>query len=68
VAEVILKPDVILEPLRRLDAAEVHEARQKKETAVDIEREEKRLAAEKERNSGSLPHQHHLTAPTGATA
>jgi hypothetical protein len=49
VADVILKPDVILEPLRRLDMAEAHEAKQKKETAGDIEQEEKRLAAEEER-------------------
>ena len=49
VAEIILKPAVILEPLRQLEAAHVHEAKQKKETAVDIEQEEKRLAAEEER-------------------
>jgi hypothetical protein len=46
---VILKPEVILRPLRQLDRAEARERRQRKEAAKDVESALARLKAEEGR-------------------
>jgi hypothetical protein len=49
IRNVILKPEVILQPLRQLDRAEARELRQRKKAAKDVEPELARLKAEEGR-------------------
>ena len=49
IRNVILKPEVILQPLRQLDRAEARELRQRKEAAKDVEPALARLKAEEGR-------------------
>jgi hypothetical protein len=49
IRNVILKPEVVLQPLRQLDRAEARERRQRKEAAKDIEPEFARLKSEEGR-------------------
>jgi len=49
VKKIMTDPEVILEPLRRLDEAAAREAKDNRDTALEIEREAKRLANEEQR-------------------